>query len=144
LLSPRSLNSTRRISLGREALGAVAAEFHENTGAAAFAADTVSLSVKRFEASAGGAFVVNEFNHITLSEVGHRSSCFESVPYHEPFTKASKVSGAMITKRPVEAKWTTFVATENGVRCSTEAMISNSMPSSRFSTSKSTSMDVQG
>jgi len=144
LLSPRSLNSARQVSLGRNPLGAVSAEFHENTGTAAFAADAVSVSVKRFEASTGGAFVVNEFNHITLSVVGHRSSCFESVPYHEPFTNASKVPGAMITKRPVEAKWTTFIATEDGVRWSKVAMMSNSNPSSRFSTSKSTSTDVHG
>jgi hypothetical protein len=69
----------RRVSLGGQTLGAVAAEFHEDTRAAALAADTVSLSVERFEASAGGAFVVNEFNHFTLSKVGDRASCFEPV-----------------------------------------------------------------
>ena len=64
-------------SLGVQALGAVAAEFHEDAGAAGFAADTVSLSVKRFEASTDGALVVNEFNHSSLSDVRDRASCFE-------------------------------------------------------------------
>ena len=59
----------------------MAAEFHENTGAAAFAADAVSLSVKRFEASAGGAFVVNEFNHVSLSSRRDFAPCFESVDF---------------------------------------------------------------
>ena len=47
----------------------MAAEFHEDAGAAGFAADTVSLSVERFEASTDGALVVNEFNHSSLSDV---------------------------------------------------------------------------
>jgi hypothetical protein len=67
-------------SLGRKALGAVPAKFHENAGAATFAADAVALSVERFEASTGGAFVVNEFNHILLSGLCHRSPRFQSVP----------------------------------------------------------------
>ncbi len=64
-------------SLGVQALGAVAAEFHEDAGSARFAADTVSLSVERFEASTDGALVVNEFNHSSLSDVRDRASCFE-------------------------------------------------------------------
>jgi len=55
-------------SLGVEALGAVSAEFHENTRAASLAADSVALSVERFEVSAVGALVVNEFNHSSLSK----------------------------------------------------------------------------
>ena len=55
-------------SLGLKALGAVSAEFHENTGAASLAADSVALSVERFEVSAVGALVVNEFNHSSLSK----------------------------------------------------------------------------
>ena len=55
----------------------MAAEFHEDAGAAGFAADTVSLSVERFEASTDGALVVNEFNHSSLSDVRDRASCFE-------------------------------------------------------------------
>ncbi len=57
----------------------MAPEFHENTGAASLAADSVALTVERFEAAAVGAFVVNEFNHFTLSKVGDRASCFEPV-----------------------------------------------------------------
>ena len=68
----------RMPSLGVQALGAVAAEFHEDAGAAGFAADTVSLSVKRFEASTDGALVVNEFNHSSLSKAGDFAFCFES------------------------------------------------------------------
>lgn len=64
-------------SLGVQALGSVAAEFHEDAGSASFAADTVSLSVERFEASTDGALVVNEFNHSSLSDVRDRASCFE-------------------------------------------------------------------
>ena len=55
-------------SLGVEALGAVSAEFHENTGAASLAADSVALSMERFEVSAVGTLVVNEFNHSSLSK----------------------------------------------------------------------------
>ena len=55
----------------------MAAEFHEDAGSASFAADAVSLSVKRFEASTDGALVVNEFNHSSLSDVRDRASCFE-------------------------------------------------------------------
>jgi hypothetical protein len=91
-------------SLGGNPLRAVTAQFHEDPGAAALATDAVALSVERFEASAGGAFVVNEFNHFTLSKVGDRSSRFEPVPPHEPFIRASKVSGAMMTKSPREAR----------------------------------------
>ena len=65
-------------SLGVEALGAVSAEFHENTGAASLAADSVALSVERFEVSAVGALVVNEFNHSTLSNHRDLAYCFES------------------------------------------------------------------
>ena len=64
-------------SLGVQALGAVTAEFHEDAGSASFAADTVSLSVERFEASTDGALVVNEFNHSSLSDVRDSASCFE-------------------------------------------------------------------
>ena len=64
-------------SLGVEALGAVSAEFHENTGAASLAADSIALSMERFEVSAVGALVVNEFNHSSLSNVRDRASCFE-------------------------------------------------------------------
>jgi hypothetical protein len=94
----------RRVSLGGQTLGAVAAEFHEDARAAALATDTVSLSVERFEASAGGAFVVNEFNHFTLSKVGDRASCFESVHRQGFPTRASKVSGAMMRSLPFVAK----------------------------------------
>lgn len=64
-------------SLGVQALGSVATEFHEDAGSASFAADTVSFSVERFEASTDGALVVNEFNHSSLSNVRDRASCFE-------------------------------------------------------------------
>ena len=64
-------------SLGAEALGAVSAEFHENAGAASLAADSVALSVERFEVSAVGTLVVNEFNHSSLSKVGDFASCFQ-------------------------------------------------------------------
>ena len=64
-------------SLGVEALGAVSAEFHENTGAASLAADPVALSVERFEVSAVGALVVNEFNHSSLSNARDFASRFQ-------------------------------------------------------------------
>ena len=64
-------------SLGAEALGAVSAEFHENAGAASLAADAVSLAVERFQVSAVGALVVNEFNHTSLSSHRDLASCFE-------------------------------------------------------------------
>ena len=67
----------RNSSLGAEALRAVAAEFHENTGTASLAADSVPLSVERFEVSAIGALVVNEFNHSSLSKAGDFASCFQ-------------------------------------------------------------------
>lgn len=67
----------RNSSLGAEALRAVAAEFHENTGTASLAADTVALSVERFEVSAIGALVVDEFNHGSLSNPRDRGSCFQ-------------------------------------------------------------------
>ena len=64
-------------SLSVQALGAVAAEFHENAGTASLAADPVSLSVERFEVSAVGALVVDEFNHVSLSSRRDLASCFE-------------------------------------------------------------------
>lgn len=64
-------------SLGVQALGAVAAEFHENAGTASLAADPVSLSVERFEVSAVGALVVNEFNHSSLSNARDFASRFQ-------------------------------------------------------------------
>ena len=67
----------RNSSLGAEALRAVAAEFHENTGTASLAADTVALSVERFEISAIGALVVDEFYHVYLSKSGDIGSCFQ-------------------------------------------------------------------
>ena len=67
----------RRPSLGVQALGAVAAEFHENARTARLAADTVSLAVERFQVSAVGALVVNEFNHVSLSSRRDLASCFE-------------------------------------------------------------------
>ena len=54
-------------SLSVQALGTVAAEFHEDARTASLAADTVSLPVERFQVSTVGAFVVNEFNHTSLS-----------------------------------------------------------------------------
>lgn len=71
----------RNSSLGAEALRAVAAEFHENTGTASLAADTVALSVERFEVSAIGALVVDEFNHVSLSSRPDLASRFESVDF---------------------------------------------------------------
>ena len=65
-------------SLCVQALGAVAAEFHENAGTASLAADSVALAVERFEVSAVGALVVNEFNHSTLSNHRDLAYCFES------------------------------------------------------------------
>jgi len=70
-------------SLGTESLGAVSAEFHENAGTASLAADSVALAVERFEVSAIGALVVNEFNHNSLSNAGDFASCFQ------PFIDAS-------------------------------------------------------
>ena len=64
-------------SLGVEALGAVSAEFHENAGTASLAADPVALTVERFEVSAVGALVVDEFNHSSLSKTGDFASCFQ-------------------------------------------------------------------
>ena len=64
-------------SLCVQTLRAVATEFHEDAGSTGFAADTVALSVKRFEASTDGALVVNEFYHSSLSSVRDRASCFE-------------------------------------------------------------------
>ena len=52
-----------KFSLSVDALGAVTAEFHENTGTAGLAADSVSLSMERFQASTVSAFVIYEFNH---------------------------------------------------------------------------------
>ena len=67
----------RRASLSVQALGAVAAEFHEDARTASLAADPVSLSVERFQVSAVGALVVNEFNHSSLSKAGDFASCFQ-------------------------------------------------------------------
>ena len=64
-------------SLGAEALGAVSSEFHENAGTASLATDSIALSVERFEVSAVGALVVNEFNHSSLSKAGDFASCFQ-------------------------------------------------------------------
>ena len=64
-------------SLCVKALGAVSAEFHENAGAASLAADSVALAVERFEVSAVGALVVNEFNHSSLSMAGDLASFFK-------------------------------------------------------------------
>ena len=55
----------------------MAAEFHEDTRTAGLAADTVSLSVERFQVSAVGALVVDEFNHVSLSSRRDLASCFE-------------------------------------------------------------------
>ncbi len=54
-------------SLSVQAFGAVAAEFHEDAGAAGLAADAVSLAVERFEVPAVGALVIDEFDHCHLS-----------------------------------------------------------------------------
>ena len=67
----------RMPSLGVQALGAVAAEFHENTGTACLAADAVSLSVERFKVSTVGALVINEFHHCPLSEPCHLAPDFK-------------------------------------------------------------------
>ena len=67
----------RRESLSVQALGAMSAEFHEDAGTASLAADAVALSVERFEVSAVGALVVNEFNHSSLSKAGDFASCFQ-------------------------------------------------------------------
>ncbi len=67
----------RRPSLSVQALGAVAAEFHEDARTASLAADPISLSVERFEVSAVGALVVDEFNHVSLSSRRDLASCFE-------------------------------------------------------------------
>ena len=67
----------RRSSLGVQALGAVAAEFHEDARTASLATDPVSLSVERFQVSAVGTLVVNEFNHVSLSNRRDLASCFE-------------------------------------------------------------------
>ena len=64
-------------SLGVQALRAVSAEFHEDAGTASLAADSVSFAVERFEVSAVGALVVNEFNHSSLSKAGDFASCFQ-------------------------------------------------------------------
>ena len=55
-------------SLSVQAFGAVAAEFHEDAGAAGLAADAVSLAVERFEVPAVGALVIDEFDHCHLSD----------------------------------------------------------------------------
>ena len=68
-------------SLGAEALGAVAAEFHENAGPASLAADSVALSVERFEVSAVGALVVHEINHSSLSKAWDFASFFHPLGY---------------------------------------------------------------
>ena len=67
----------RRSSLSVQALGAVAAEFHEDTRTAGLAADPVSFSVERFQVSAVGALVVDEFNHVSLSSRRDLAPCFE-------------------------------------------------------------------
>ena len=59
----------------------MAAEFHEDTRTASLAADTVSLSVERFQVSAVGALVVDEFNHVFLSSRRDLASCFEPVDF---------------------------------------------------------------
>lgn len=69
-------------SLCVQALGAVASKFHENTRTAALAADSVAFPVKGFKTAAVGAFVVNEFNHGSLSSLRDRASCFE--PFSTP------------------------------------------------------------
>ena len=70
-------------SLCVQALGAVAAEFHENAGTASLAADPVTLSVERFEVSAVGALVVDEFNHSSLSKAGDFDSFFQPASHFE-------------------------------------------------------------
>ena len=67
----------RRSSLSVQALGTVAAEFHEDARTASLAADAVSLAVERFQVSAVGALVVNEFNHTSLSSHRDLASRFE-------------------------------------------------------------------
>ena len=67
----------RRSSLSVQALGTVTAEFHEDARTASLAADAVSLAVERFQVSAVGALVVNEFNHTSLSSHRDLASCFE-------------------------------------------------------------------
>ena len=67
----------RRESLSVQALGTMSAEFHEDAGTASLAADPVALSVERFEVSAVGALVVDEFNHSSLSKAGDFDSFFQ-------------------------------------------------------------------
>lgn len=67
----------RRPSLGVQTFGTVAAEFHEDARTASLAADPVSLSVERFQVSAVGTLVVDEFNHVSLSSHRDLASCFE-------------------------------------------------------------------
>ena len=67
----------RRPSLSVQTLGTVTAEFHEDARTASLAADAVSLAVERFQVSAVGALVVNEFNHTSLSSHRDLASCFE-------------------------------------------------------------------
>ena len=67
----------RRSSLSVQALGAVATEFHEDARAAGLAADPVSLPMERFQVSAAGTLVVDEFNHMSLSSRRDLASRFE-------------------------------------------------------------------
>ena len=76
-------------SLGVQALRAVSAEFHEDAGTASLAADSVSFAVERFQVSAVGALVVNEFNHTSLSVSRDLASCFE------PFIAQAFLSGVV-------------------------------------------------
>ena len=70
----------RRPALGVQTLGAVAAEFHEDTRTASLAADAVSLSVERFQVSAVGALVVySEVCHVVHSHPRDQPPLFEGV-----------------------------------------------------------------
>ena len=81
----------------------MAAEFHEDSRSTGLAADAVSLSVKRFEASADGTLVINEFNHGVLSNVRDRASCLEpfigffDVPMPHRWAQTSRPSGLFDT-----------------------------------------------
>lgn len=66
-------------SLCVQSLRAVASKLHEDARSASFAADSVAFSVERFQTSAIGALVINEFNHVILSVSRDRASRFEPV-----------------------------------------------------------------
>ena len=91
-------------SLGAEALGAVSSEFHENAGTASLAADSIALSVERFEVSAVGALVVNEFNHSSLSKAGDFASCFQCVSFDRDLASQRKQRDFAVgfQKRPLQ------------------------------------------